>query len=85
MQSKTKYEEKILKEIRTLPEHLKYKLSKIVLFLKKEMIEGSMNELKATEDFLSVCGKWKDSRSIEEQISEISVHRKSTHRTENIF
>ena len=85
MQPGTKYEKEILKEISTLPEHLQHKLSKIVLFLKKEMIEDKLNELKATENFLSICGKWKDNRSVEDQISDILAHRKSTDRAENIF
>jgi len=85
MHPRTKYEEEILKEMSILPEHLQQKLSKIVLFLKKEMIEDRLDELKATDDFLSVCGKWKDYRQVKDQISDIIAHRKSTDRTENIF
>ena len=85
MHPRTKYEEEILKEISILPEHLQQKLSRIVLFLKKEMVEERLNELKATDDFISVCGKWKDYRQVEDQISDIIAHRKSTDRTENIF
>lgn len=85
MHPRTKYEEEILKEMSILPEHLQQKLSKIVLFLKKEMVEDRLDELKATDDFLSVCGKWKDYRQVEDQISDIIDHRKSTDRTENIF
>ena len=85
MRPRTKYEEEMLREMSTLPEHLQHKLSRIVLFLKKEMIEDRLNELKATEDFLSVCGKWKDYRSVEDQIGDILTHRKSTDRSENIF
>lgn len=85
MHPRTKYEEEILKEMSILPEHLQQKLSRIVLFLKKEMVEERLNELKATDDFISVCGKWKDYRQVEDQISDIIDHRKSTDRTENIF
>jgi hypothetical protein len=49
------------------------------------MVEDRLDELKATDDFLSVCGKWKDYRKVEDQISDIITHRKSTDRTENIF
>mgnify|MGYP001028235627 CR=1 FL=1 len=85
MQPRTKFEEKILKEISSLPEDLQLKLSRILLFLKKEMIEDRFSEEKATEDFLSVCGQWKDYRTAEEQINDIIANRKSTNRTENIF
>jgi hypothetical protein len=85
MQPRTKFEEKILKEISSLPEDLQLKLSRILLFLKKEMIKDRFGEEKATEDFLSVCGQWKDYRTAEEQITDIIANRKSTNRTENIF
>jgi len=85
MQPRTTFEEKILKEISSLPEDLQLKLSRILLFLKKEMIEDRLSEEKATEDFLSVCGQWKDYRTAEEQINDIIANRKSTNRTENIF
>ena len=85
MQPRTKFEEKILKEISSLPENLQYKLSRIILFLKKEMIEDRFSEEKATEDFLSLCGQWKDYRTVEEQINDITANRKSTDRAENIF
>ncbi len=85
IQPKTKYEEEILKEMSKMPERLQKKLSRIVLFLKKEILEEELSELKATEDFLSVCGKWKDHRSVNDQIEDIVTHRKSSDRTENIF
>ena len=82
MQPKTKYKKGILREISTLPEYLQNKLSRIIIFLKNEMIDDAKSELKATEEFLSVCGKWKDNRSVEDQIRDILDHRKSTNRTE---
>jgi len=85
MHPRTKYEEEILKEMSILPEHLQQKLSKIVLFLKKEMVEDRLDELKATNDFLSVCGKWKDYRPVEDQVNDIIAHRESTDRAKNIF
>ena len=82
MQPRTKYEKEILREISTLPEYLQNKLSRIIIFLKNEMIDDAKSKLKATEEFLSVCGKWKDNRSVEDQIRDILDHRKSTNRTE---
>jgi len=85
MQPRTKYEKEILREISTLPEYLQNKLSRIILFLKNEMIDDAQSELKATEEFLSVCGKWKDNRSVEEQVRDIVGNRKSTERAAMIL
>ncbi len=85
MQTKTKQEEEILKEIRDLPEIVQEKMLKIVHFLKSEIIENKSTEEKATVDFLSVCGTWEDDRSIEEQTRDVYSSRKSTSRAENVF
>jgi len=85
MQTKTKQEEAILKEIRDLPEMLQEKIFKMILFFRSEIIENrSSNEI-ATAEFLSVCGTWKDTRSVEKQIDDIYSSRKSTNRSEKIF
>ncbi len=85
MQTKTKQEEAILKEIRDLPEMLQEKIFKMIHFFRSEIIENrSSNEI-ATAEFLSVCGTWKDSRSVENQIEDIYSSRKSTNRSEKIF
>jgi len=85
LEPKTKYEEEILKEVSSLPENLQSKISKIILVLKREMIADVASEKTVTEDFLSVCGKWKDQRSVEEQIEDVSANRKSTNRTEGLL
>ena len=85
MQPITKYEKEILNEISGLPEHLQIKLSRIISFMKKEMLEDYINEPKATNALLGTCGKWKDIRSAKEQVEDIYSQRKSTNRTENIF
>ncbi len=85
MQPRTKYEKEILREISTLPEYLQNRLSRIILFLKNEMFDDAKSEQKATEEFLSVCGKWKDKRSVEDQIRDIIGSRKSTDRTAMIL
>lgn len=56
MQTKTIYEEEILKEIQDLPQPLQEKLAKIVHFLKREIIRPESEEKTATDEFLSVCG-----------------------------
>jgi len=85
MQTKTKQEEAILKEIRDLPEILQEKIFKTIHFLRSEIIENRSSDENATTEFLSVCGTWKDSRTIEKQIDEIYSSRKSTKRSEKLF
>jgi len=85
MQTKTKQEEAILKEIRDSPEVLQEKIFKIIHFIRSELIENRYSDEKATAEFLSVCGTWKDGRSVEKQIEDIYSSRKSTNRSEKIF
>ena len=85
MQTKSKQEEAILKEIRDLPEIIQIKIFKLIHFFRSEIIETRFSEEKATNEFLSVCGTWEDKRSIERQIDDIYSSRKSTSRTEKIF
>ncbi len=85
MQTKTKQEEEILKEIRDLPEIVQKKIFKIIHFFRSEIIISESSEGTATEEFLSVCGTWEDKRSIDEQINDIYSSRKSTNRTEKVF
>lgn len=85
MQTKTKQEIKILKEVRDLPEMVQEKILKMIHFFRSEIMISESSEETATEDFLSVCGTWEDKRSIDEQINDIYSSRKSTLRTEKIF
>lgn len=81
----TKYEQKVLNDMRGLSERDQAKLSRIVRFIKQEIISPQRNEKQMTEEFLSVCGTWEDDRSIDKQLQDIYLSRKSTNRTENIF
>ena len=85
METKTIYEEEILKEIRNLSEPLQVKLFKIIHLLNQEIIKPEYDEKLATEEFLSVCGTWEDDRTVEGQIKDIYSSRKSTARTGDIF
>jgi len=85
MQTKTRFEDEIIKDIRGLPQPLQGKLAKIIHFFTKEIIAPMTDEKKATADFLSVCGTWEDDRSVARQIKDIHASRKSTMRTEHIF
>lgn len=85
MQTKTRYEEQILKEMRDLPEIVQEKIVKIIHFFRSDILDKKLSEEKATEEFLSVCGTWEDERSIKKQIKEVYSSRRSTNRTEKIF
>lgn len=85
MQTKTRQEVEILKEIRALPEIVQEKILKIIQFFRSEIIISESLEETATDDFLSVCGTWEDKRSVDEQINDIYSSRKSTNRMERLF
>ena len=85
MQTKTVYEEKVLREMQALPATAQEKLARIIHFMRSEIIPSEFDEKKITEEFLSVCGTWEDDRSIEDQIRDIYSSRKSTNRAEKIF
>ena len=85
MQTKTRQEVEILKEIRALPEIVQEKMLKIIHFFRSEIIISESLEETATDDFLSVCGTWEDKRSVDEQINDIYSSRKSTNRAEEVF
>jgi len=85
MQTQTRQEVEILKEIRALPEIVQEKILKIIHFFRSEIIISESLEETATDDFLSVCGTWEDKRSVDEQINDIYSSRKSANRREEVF
>ena len=86
MQTKTPYEDEILREVRGLPDELQEKLARILHIVKQEMMSApGFDEKRTTEEFLSLCGTWEDDRSPEMQIQDIHAGRKSTMRTEKAF
>ncbi|MCI4626738.1 MAG: hypothetical protein L3V56_12350 [Candidatus Magnetoovum sp. WYHC-5] len=85
METKTIYEEDILKEIQGLPDELQRKVMDMVHSFKDEILFVEVNEKILTEDFLSVCGTWEDSRSVEEQIRDIELFRKSAFNKDDIL
>jgi len=84
-QTMTKYEQKILNDMKGLTERDQAKLARIFHFIKQEIINLKSDQKRITDEFLSVCGTWEDDRSVEEQIQDIYSARKSTNRTEKIF
>jgi len=85
MQTKTSYEEEILREVGGLPQDIQKKIAKFIYLLRSEFIETNLEERNATDEFLAVCGTWEDERSVEKQIKDIYSNRRSTYRTEKAF
>lgn len=85
MKTMSKYEREILDEIRELPEESQRKIARAVHFFKTEIVSNRISEERATKEMLSVCGKWEDDRSIEQQLEDIHFSRKSTDRTGSSF
>ena len=75
MQTKTSYEEEILKEVGSMPEDVQKKIAKFI----------NLEEGNDTDEFLAVCGTWEDNRSVEKQLKDIYSNRRSTYRTEKVF
>jgi hypothetical protein len=85
MKTKTSYEEEILREVEGLPKDIQKKIAKFIYLLRSEFIETHLEEGKATDEFLAVCGTWEDARSVENQIGDIYSNRRSTSRAEKAF
>jgi len=85
MESRTMYEERILSDIQGFSERDQSRLYRISHYITQEIISSKSDERQMTDEFLSVCGTWKDDRSAEEQLQDIYSARKSTNRTEKIF
>lgn len=85
METKTIYEEQILKDMQGLTPERQRRLARIIHFVKNEIIDEHPDEKKLTEEFLSVCGAWEDERSAEEQIDHVYSARKSRQETGGIL
>ncbi|HIJ86434.1 MAG TPA: hypothetical protein HPP97_01980 [Desulfuromonadales bacterium] len=85
MQAMTTFEKKIMRDIHGLPPAFQEKIANLVYLVKKEFVPVSVAKDSATEEFLAVCGKWKDTRTVEEQLDDLYDSRRSTERTEHLF
>jgi len=74
MQTKTKYEEMILKEFREIPDESRPQILKILRSLKKSIAATRKNQRGERQES-GLCGIWKDDRPAEEIIKDIHVHR----------
>ena len=73
MQTKSSYEEMVLKELRSIPGEV---LPQVIKLLKsvKHTILAAQKEQKNAENS-GLCGAWQDDRSADEIISDIRSHR----------
>lgn len=81
----TMFEKEILEDIHDLPLPFQEKIARMVHLLRKEFIPSDLPEAKITEEFLTVCGAWKDARTVAEQLDDIYASRSSTSRSEQAF
>jgi hypothetical protein len=72
MQTRTRHEEEILKEIREIPEKAIPQVINILRSLRQSIFAGTMPK-KAKSSGL--CGIWKDDRNAEDIIKDIRSHR----------
>ena len=75
MRTQTKYEEIILEEIRALPLPVLPQAVKMLRSLKEGVKSVAGRKVAANTEKTGFCGVWKDDRSADEIISEITAHR----------
>jgi hypothetical protein len=85
MQAMTQFEKRIFQDVHGLPPVLQEKIAHLVHLVRQEFIPSNTTYKSETDEFLSTCGKWKDSKTIEEQLNELYAARCSTERTEHTF
>jgi len=73
MQTKSTYEEMILKELRSIPGEVLPQVIKIIKSLKQTVIAAQRQQKNAARSGL--CGAWRDDRSADEIINDIRSHR----------
>ena len=78
MNTRTDYEQYVLKEIRDFPESELPKVLKMIHFLKEEIFQIESAKEEDLEMFLESFGSWQDQRSTEELIRDINESGKST-------
>lgn len=74
MQTKNRYEEMALKELRGIPKRSQHQVIKILRSLRASInIAGTAKD--KTAEGSGLCGIWKDSRDEEEIIADTKTHR----------
>jgi len=73
MQTRSTYEETILKELRSIPGEVLPQVVKIIKSLKHSILAAQKN--KHSESNSGLCGAWHDDRSAEDIINDIRSHR----------
>ena len=85
MQAMTQFERKILNDVHGLPPAFQEKIAHLVHLVRVEFVPPNTAGTTETNEFLSVCGKWQDARTVEEQLNDLYSARCSTERTEHAF
>jgi hypothetical protein len=78
MAARTVYEKRILKELEGLPESALKKIEKVIRILKNDFLDAETVDKDPTEKLLSLCGSWKDKRTVQEQIEDVYSSRVSS-------
>ena len=77
---RTEYEQRLVNEIKELPESEIPKILKLIHFLKEEILGTKNQKEEDLQLFWQSFGSWKDERPTEEIIREIYEGRRSTTR-----
>ena len=85
MQAMTQFEKKIFQDVHGLPPALQEKIAHLVHLVRQEFISSNSIDKNETDEFLSICGKWQDARTVGEQLDELYAARCSTERAEHVF
>ncbi|RPJ12798.1 MAG: hypothetical protein EHM30_12580 [Desulfobacteraceae bacterium] len=75
MKTQTKYEEIILEEIRTLPPPVLPQAVKMLRSLRESVKSVAGRKSAADAKRTGFCGIWKDNRTADEIIADITAHR----------
>ena len=73
METKSTYEEMILKELRGIPGEVLPQVIKIIKSLKQTIVAAQKQQKHVASSGL--CGAWRDNRSADEIINDIRSHR----------
>lgn len=76
MTTRTVHEKRILKELRGMPESALLKIEKVIRLLKEDFL-GKKSDENSTERLLALCGSWKDTRPVQQQIEDVYAARVS--------
>jgi|GEM_PF-5191315 hypothetical protein len=83
MTTRTVHEKRILKELRGMPESALLKIEKVIRLLKEDFL-GKKSDENSTERLLALCGSWKDTRPVQQQIEDVYAARTPSEERESL-